>query len=209
MERIFMGQALLDGLWRGRMKISTAANLPTKHGIFTIRVVTDENQIEHVFMCKGDVTNQEDVVVRIHSECITSEVFNSLRCDCNDQLEAALNYIESEGLGVLIYLRQEGRGIGLFNKIEAYCLQDTGLDTVEANEKLGLPIDQRSYELAVEILNFLGVKSVRLLTNNPTKINALREQGIRVTESIPLMAKPNSVNFLYLETKRLKMNHMA
>src|SRR5437016_157630 len=186
------------------MKISTAANFPTKHGTFTIRVVLDDQRREHVVLCKGDVANQSKVAVRIHSECITSEVFHSLRCDCNDQLESALNYIESEGLGVLIYLRQEGRGIGLFNKIEAYSLQDGGLDTVEANERLGLPVDSRSYELAVEILNFLQVKSLRLLTNNPAKINALQEREIIVNETIPIIGQPNPINYFYLETKRLK-----
>lgn len=191
------------------MKISTAANFPTKHGTFTIRVITDDQHSEHVVICKGDVANKEYVAVRIHSECITSEVFGSLRCDCNDQLESALEYIESEGLGVLIYLKQEGRGIGLFNKIEAYSLQDTGLDTVEANEHLGLPVDSRRYELAVEIINYLQIKSIRLLTNNPEKINALRTQGIRVSETIPITGQPNPINFFYLETKRVKMHHTA
>jgi GTP cyclohydrolase II len=191
------------------MKISSAANIPTRHGTFTIRVVTDDANQEHVILCKGNVGGQEHVPIRIHSECLTSEVFNSMRCDCNDQLEAALNFFETEGQGVLIYLRQEGRGIGLFNKIEAYHLQDGGLDTIEANEMLGLPIDSRSYELAVEIINFLDVRSVRLLTNNPEKISFLQQHGVIVSECIPLRAQTNSVNYFYLETKRRKMNHMS
>jgi 3,4-dihydroxy 2-butanone 4-phosphate synthase/GTP cyclohydrolase II len=195
--------------WSALMRISTAAKFPTKHGTFTIRVATDDFHYEHVVLCKGDVANAENVAVRIHSECLTSEVFNSLRCDCNEQLESALTYIESEGKGVLIYLKQEGRGIGLFNKIEAYSLQDTGLDTVEANEQLGLPVDSRSYELAVEILNFLQVKSVRLMTNNPTKINALQAHGVQVNEVIPIVVEPNPINYFYLETKRVKMNHLV
>jgi GTP cyclohydrolase II len=189
------------------MKISPAAVFPTKHGTFKIRVATDGHSLQHVIVYKGDMPGAQDMPLRVHSECITSEVFNSLRCDCNEQLESAMNYFETEGRGVLIYLRQEGRGIGLFNKIHAYSLQDRGMDTVEANEHLGLPVDARTYELAAEIIGFLGIASIRLLTNNPDKIEALRELGIRITDAVPVRIQPNSNNVQYLETKRTKMRH--
>jgi GTP cyclohydrolase II len=189
------------------MKISPAAVFPTKHGTFKIRVATDGDFLQHVIVYKGDMPGAQNMPLRVHSECLTSEVFNSLRCDCNEQLESAMNYFETEGRGVLIYLRQEGRGIGLFNKIHAYALQDGGMDTVEANEHLGLPVDARTYELAAEIIRFLGIESVRLLTNNPVKIEALRELGIVITDSVPVRVQPNSNNIQYLETKRKKMRH--
>jgi GTP cyclohydrolase II len=191
------------------MRISPAATFPTKHGEFKIRVATEDDSLQNVVIYKGELRGQEDVPVRVHSECLTGEVFNSLRCDCNEQLEFALNYMESEGRGVLIYLRQEGRGIGLFNKIRAYALQDGGLDTVEANEHLGLPVDARTYGLAAEILRYFGIRSVRLLTNNPLKTGALRELGIEITENVPVRVEPNSCNHRYLETKKRKMNHTA
>lgn len=189
------------------MKISPAAVFPTKHGTFKIRVATDGDSLQHVIVYKGDMPGAQEMPLRVHSECITSEVFNSLRCDCNEQLESAMNYFETQGRGVLIYLRQEGRGIGLFNKIHAYALQDRGMDTIEANEHLGLPVDARTYELAAEIIRFLGIESIRLLTNNPDKIEALRELGILITDSVPVRVQPNSNNVQYLETKRNKMRH--
>ena len=144
----------------------------------------------------------------MHSECLTSEVFESLRCDCDQQLDWALDHIESRGLGMVIYLRQEGRGIGLFNKIRAYALQDTGLDTVEANQELGFPSDLRTYEVAAEILNVLGVGSINLITNNPRKVDALLKHGIEITRRIPILIEPNVHNKRYLKAKGDKLNHM-
>jgi GTP cyclohydrolase II len=176
--------------------------------MFRVRAVRDECGTEHAIVFKGALDQAEDFPVRVHSECLTGEVFNSLRCDCDQQLGAALDYFEAEGNGLLIYLRQEGRGIGLFNKIEAYSLQDTGLDTIEANHELGLSADSRSYQLAVKILGALGVRSVRLLTNNPLKIEALRLGGIAITRRVPILCAPNHHNSGYLQTKRLKMEHL-
>ena len=185
---------------------SDDAELPTNHGSFRVRAVRDQLGSEHLIVFKGDLANASGVPVRIHSECLTSEVMHSLRCDCRQQLETSLALFESEGVGVLIYLRQEGRGIGLFNKIEAYALQDAGLDTVEANAKLNLPIDSRSYRLAGIILRKLGVSSVKLLTNNPLKIESLEEQGIRIAERIPIHIESNDFNHKYLATKKDKLN---
>jgi GTP cyclohydrolase II len=189
------------------MHLSSSAALPTRHGLFRACAVRD-GSIEHAVVFKGEIEDAEDLPVRLHSECLTGEVFGSLRCDCDQQLAAALDYFEDEGRGLLIYLRQEGRGIGLFNKIEAYSLQDDGLDTVEANRKLGLSCDARSYQLAVKILRELRVKSVRLLTNNPTKIEALIESGIPISSRVPIHIPPNAHNTDYLETKKQKMAHM-
>lgn len=189
------------------MKLSAPAHLPTHQGLFKVQAILDQNQKEHIIIYKGEFTNRDDVPVRIHSECLTSEVFGSLRCDCKEQLEAALEYFEVEGQGVAIYLRQEGRGIGLFNKIEAYALQDTGLDTIEANHQLGFPADLRTYEIAVNIIKLLKIRSVRILTNNPQKIEALKEHNIKITQCIPLCIAPNPHNDGYLKVKKLRMNH--
>lgn len=189
------------------MKLSAAAHLPTNQGLFKVQAILDQNQKEHVIIYKGEFKNEEDVPVRIHSECLTSEVFGSLRCDCKEQLEAALDYFEGEGHGVVIYLRQEGRGIGLFNKIEAYALQDTGLDTIEANHQLGFPTDLRTYEIAVNIIKLLEIKSVRILTNNPQKIAALKKHNIKITQWVPLCITPNPFNDGYLKVKKQRMNH--
>lgn len=189
-----------------KLQFSSAAEFPTHHGTFKVRAIRDQAGLEHVLVFKGDLTGKHDVPVRIHSECRTSEVFHSLRCDCREQLVAALDYFESEGIGVMIYLRQEGRGIGLFNKIEAYALQDRGLDTVTANGALGFSADSRTYDVAVEVLRILGVRSVRLLTNNPRKVEAVMQHGIGV-ERIPHRFKPNSHNAAYLRTKQQKMEH--
>lgn len=190
------------------MLFSSTADLPTRHGSFRTRAVRDGNGIEHAIVFKGPIEQARDLPVRVHSECLTGEVFRSLRCDCDQQLGAALDYFEAEGRGLLIYLRQEGRGIGLFNKILAYQLQDEGLDTIEANRRLGLSSDARCYQLAVKILNELNVQSVRLLTNNPLKIQGLRQGGIEITERVPIHCPPNNHNSAYLQTKRLKMAHM-
>lgn len=189
-----------------RLQFSSVADFPTHHGKFKIQAIRDQACEEHVLVFKGDLTGKHDVPVRIHSECRTSEVFHSLRCDCSEQLDAALDYFESEGIGAMIYLRQEGRGIGLFNKIEAYAHQDRGLDTVAANGALGLAADLRTYEVAIEILRVLGVRSIRLLTNNPRKVEAVSQHQIGV-ERIPHRFKPNSHNAAYLLAKQQKMEH--
>ncbi len=185
-----------------------ATNLPTAFGEFTAvgyRSLIDEKH--HVAMVKGDVAGQEDVLVRVHSECLTGDVFHSLRCDCGEQLEAALAMIEREGEGVLLYLSQEGRGIGLLNKLRAYKLQEGGLDTVEANLKLGLPADLRDYGIGAQILGDLGLTSIRILTNNPKKIRGLEGYGLSVTDQVPIQSIPNPHNEDYLNAKRDKLGH--
>jgi 3,4-dihydroxy 2-butanone 4-phosphate synthase / GTP cyclohydrolase II len=158
-------------------------------------------------MVKGEVAGSEDVLVRVHSECLTGDVFHSLRCDCGEQLEAALATIEQEGKGVLLYLSQEGRGIGLLNKLRAYKLQEEGLDTVDANLKLGLPADLRDYGIGAQILVDLGLSSIRILTNNPKKILGLEGYGLSVTDQVPIQSVPNPHNEAYLRAKRDRMGH--
>jgi 3,4-dihydroxy 2-butanone 4-phosphate synthase/GTP cyclohydrolase II len=161
----------------------------------------------HVAMVKGDVEGQEDVLVRVHSECLTGDVFHSQRCDCGQQLESALLMIEEEGQGVLLYLSQEGRGIGLLNKLRAYKLQEEGLDTVDANLQLGLPADLRDYGIGAQILVDLGLSSIRILTNNPKKIRGLEGYGLSVSEQVPIVHAPNPHNEEYLRAKRDRMGH--
>lgn len=184
--------------------------LPTERGQFRIVVFRDRRDgKEHVAMVKGDVSGHEGVAVRIHSECLTSEVFGSLRCDCRAQLDRALDFIAQQGRGVLLYLRQEGRGIGLGNKIRAYALQqEQGLDTVEANLKLGFADDHRRYDVAGEMLRSLGVNSVDLITNNPLKIAGLVDEGIPVRRRIPSRTLTNPLNVDYLKTKRDRSGHL-
>jgi 3,4-dihydroxy 2-butanone 4-phosphate synthase/GTP cyclohydrolase II len=185
-----------------------STRLPTGFGEFTVvgyRSLVDDKH--HVAMVKGEVDGTEDVLVRVHSECLTGDVFHSLRCDCGEQLESALSMIEEEGSGVLLYLAQEGRGIGLLNKLRAYNLQDQGYDTVDANVAIGAPIEARDYDLAAHILFDLGYPEIKLLTNNPAKVEALQEEGVDVIEQLPLIVKPSSYNTRYLKTKKERMVH--
>jgi 3,4-dihydroxy 2-butanone 4-phosphate synthase/GTP cyclohydrolase II len=187
-----------------------SAALPTRFGAFTVHGYVDElTGAEHVALTMGDVSSGDDVLVRMHSECLTGDALHSLRCDCGAQRDAALARIAEEGRGVLVYLRQEGRGIGLLNKLRAYHLQDEGLDTVEANEHLGLPVDGREYGVGAQILVDLGVKRMRLLTNNPRKLAALRGFGLRSVERVPLHVGETVYNERYLRTKEQKLGHMA
>ena len=185
-----------------------STTLPTEFGEFVAvgyRSLVDEKH--HVALVKGDLEGKEDVLVRVHSECLTGDVFHSLRCDCGEQLDAALTMIEQQGLGVLLYLSQEGRGIGLLNKLRAYKLQEEGLDTVDANLSLGLPVDLRDYGIGAQILVDLGLSSIRILTNNPKKISGLSGYGLSVTDQIPIEQVPNPHNEAYLRAKREKLGH--
>jgi 3,4-dihydroxy 2-butanone 4-phosphate synthase/GTP cyclohydrolase II len=185
-----------------------SARLPIEAGEFEVvgyRSVLDDKH--HLALVKGEVAGKQDVLVRVHSECVTGDVFHSLRCDCGEQLEAALAMIEEEGEGVLLYLAQEGRGIGLLNKLRAYKLQEEGLDTVEANERLGLPVDLRDYGIGAQILVDLGLSTIRILTNNPKKIRGLEGYGLSVTGQIPIEQEPNPNNADYLRAKRDKLGH--
>jgi 3,4-dihydroxy 2-butanone 4-phosphate synthase / GTP cyclohydrolase II len=175
------------------------------------RAVVYENDVDnflHIAMIKGEIDPEEPILVRVHSECLTGDIFGSLRCDCGPQLHRAMNMMEKEGRGVLLYIRQEGRGIGLVNKIKAYALQDQGLDTVQANEKLGFKSDMRNYGIGAQILVDLGVRNMRLLTNNPKKMVGLQGYGLRIVEQVPIEIPPNEFNKCYLECKKLKMGHM-
>lgn len=187
--------------------LAASAALPTAHGPFELRAY-EVDGIEHPAMVLGDVHGGEPPLVRLHSECLTGEAFGSLRCDCGEQLDSGLAMIAKEGRGALLYLRQEGRGIGLVNKIRAYQLQDSGLDTVQANLALGLPADGRQYISAAAVLGALGITRLRLITNNPAKIVGLQTQGLEITERVPLQASPNETNTGYLRTKIDKMGHL-
>jgi 3,4-dihydroxy 2-butanone 4-phosphate synthase / GTP cyclohydrolase II len=186
----------------------TSVRLPTSYGEFTAvafrEVLSGKN---HVALVKGEVEGREDVLVRVHSECLTGDVFHSLRCDCGEQLELALRRIAAEERGVLLYMSQEGRGIGLLAKLRAYELQENGLDTVEANIQLGFPPDAREYGIGSQILADLGLTTIRILTNNPRKITGIEGFGLKVVEQLPIEVPPNLENRLYLEAKRDKLGH--
>lgn len=183
--------------------------LPTRYGDFKLIVYeTEVDSFQHLALVKGEVAGKPDVLVRVHSECFTGDVLGSLRCDCGAQLHQALRMIEKAGCGVLVYMRQEGRGIGLINKVRAYALQDQGMDTVEANVHLGFDPDPREYGLGAQILNDLGITEMRLLTNNPIKRAGIEGYGLRVTGRVPLQIPPNEINRKYLETKREKLGHL-
>jgi 3,4-dihydroxy 2-butanone 4-phosphate synthase/GTP cyclohydrolase II len=185
------------------------AKLPTKYGEFKIIAYkSDMDPDQHVALVMGNIENGEPVLVRVHSECLTGDVFDSLRCDCGEQLDHAMRMISEEKRGVLLYMRQEGRGIGIHNKICAYELQDNGMDTVEANLSLGFPADLRDYGIGAQILNDLKLNKIRLLTNNPKKVIGLEGYGLEVVETVPIIIKPNPYNKRYLETKKEKMGHI-
>jgi 3,4-dihydroxy 2-butanone 4-phosphate synthase/GTP cyclohydrolase II len=184
------------------------ARLPTPHGVFTAHVYGARDGTEHVALVMGDVRGRPDVLVRVHSECLTGDIFGSLRCDCGGQLDAALALVAQEGRGVVVYLRgQEGRGVGLTSKMHAYKLQDQGRDTVEANLDLGLPVDARTYDVGAQILTDLGVTTLRLMSNNPAKFVELEGYDLRIIGRVPLLVTPNRENIAYLRTKQLKLGH--
>jgi len=198
----------------GRLEQLAQAPLPTRHGMFQLRVFRWDDPSahpalsrEHCALIMGDVRGRRSVPVRVHSECLTGEVFSSLKCDCREQFEHAQAAIAKHGFGVILYLRQEGRGIGLANKVRAYALQAMGADTVEANELLHLPVDARTYDVAAAMLRELGVESVELMTNNPAKVDELRKLGVTVEKRLPVLIPANPFSASYLEVKRRRMRH--
>jgi len=191
------------------IEFSNTANLPTTYGDFTLISFKEAGSFhEHCLLIKGDVKDQEDVIIRIHSECLTGDIFTSLKCDCGPQLNESLRVISERGQGMIIYLRQEGRGIGLFNKVNAYALQDKGQDTVQANHSLGFETDLRDFSIVLKALDHLGIKSVNLLTNNPDKIDIFQNSEIKVNSVMPLIIEANSYNEGYLNTKKEVLNHL-
>lgn len=190
-----------------KIKYIASCRLPTEWGVFTMHGFEETDGQEHIALSMGDFSDGLPVLSRIHSECLTGDALFSQKCDCGPQLKAAMQAVQKEGRGIIVYLRQEGRGIGLLNKIRAYRLQDQGLDTVEANLKLGLPVDARDFSLAKHIYDHLGVHEIKLLTNNPEKVSTLQQAGISIVERIPLQVGENSENERYLHTKAEKLGH--
>ncbi|GAA0759121.1 bifunctional 3,4-dihydroxy-2-butanone-4-phosphate synthase/GTP cyclohydrolase II [Clostridium sartagoforme] len=191
------------------IKTEAEIKMPTKYGNFKMYGFTEKvSGKEHVALVLGDIENVNSILVRVHSECLTGDIFGSKRCDCGEQLDFALKSIKEEGIGILLYMKQEGRGIGLINKLKAYKLQEEGYDTVEANLKLGFHPDLRSYDIAASILKSLKVNNIKLITNNPKKVEGLESYGIKVSEIVPVIIRPNAENNFYLKTKKEKMNHI-
>ena len=192
-----------------KLKFIETSKLPTDIGEFTVHAFTDEKESkDHLAICMGDLLTSEPVLSRIHSQCITGESFFSMRCDCRYQLTESLKQIADIGRGVVFYLQQEGRGVGLSNKIKAYSLQDKGLDTVEANHHLGFKEDERTYENVAGMINFLAIKKLDLMTNNPKKIEALKSMGVEVSQRVPLFTSSNKYNEKYISTKVKKLGHL-
>lgn len=189
------------------IELNAKAKLPTMAGMFDIYTFKSDDKKDHAVLVRGDVMGKQDIPVRIHSECLTGDVLGSRRCDCRDQLIRSLVYLGKVEAGLLIYLRQEGRGIGLLNKIKAYSLQDEGYDTVEANLMLGLPVDKRDYTFAVDVLKYFGINTIKLMTNNPAKMDFLTKNGITISERIPIRSEPTPYDEFYLTTKRVRMGH--
>ena len=194
---------------RTRQREQSKVTIPTKHGDFLMSTfsIDQTDRMPHLVLSHGDRANWHVANVRIHSECITGDLFGSLRCECGEQLNSSLEYIKANE-GLLIYLRQEGRGIGIINKLKAYVEQDKGLDTAEANEHLGFGLDERNYDVAIQILNHYGINKINLLTNNPEKIAAFDGSGIQVVNRIPLEMEPNATNYRYLHTKKEVFGHL-
>lgn len=192
-----------------QVHLVASADLPTRHGDFRVYGFYDErDEKEHTALVRGEVSGKTDVPVRVHSQCHTGDVWGSLRCDCRDQLEAAIDYIAEAEYGAVVYMKQEGRGIGLLNKIKAYELQDLGLNTIEANHYLGYPAEARDYAVAARIIELLGIESIALLSNNPDKITKLEAEGLSITRRIPVVIPSNEHNEKYLATKRAEMGHL-
>lgn len=191
------------------VKKEAEANLPTEFGYFRIvgfrSAISDE---EFIALVKGEIKSDHATLVRIHSQCLTGDVFHSLKCDCGPQLERAMNIVQAEGHGIIVYQHQEGRGIGIINKIRAYALQDEGADTIEANLRLGFDIDHRRYDQCAEVIKLLGANRVRLMSNNPDKVRALHDAGLEIVERVPLEIKPKAPAFQYLIAKKEKMGHL-
>jgi 3,4-dihydroxy 2-butanone 4-phosphate synthase/GTP cyclohydrolase II len=197
------------GTYESLVKCAVETRLPTPFGEFRLRAYENEiDDLTHLALLMGEPEGTDDVLVRVHSACLTGDALHSLRCDCGEQLEAAMEHVAAEGEGVIVYMQQEGRGIGLLNKMKAYHLQDEGLDTVEANQRLGLAPDLRDYGIGAQILKDLGMRRVRLMTNNLTKVVGLRGFGLEITERVPIEVEPNGHNERYLKTKREKLNHV-
>ncbi|MEE9524188.1 MAG: bifunctional 3,4-dihydroxy-2-butanone-4-phosphate synthase/GTP cyclohydrolase II [Thermodesulfovibrionales bacterium] len=210
--KIITVKDLIEYRMKKELLVKRVANvtLPTEYG-GEFKAIAFENSVDshiHLALVKGDINPDDKVMVRVHSECLTGDVFGSQRCDCGDQLRKAMNKIEKEGKGVILYMRQEGRGIGLANKLKAYELQDQGLDTVEANKKLGFKDDLRDYGIGAQILVNLGIRKIRLMTNNPRKIVGLEGYGLKVVERVPVESRPRDTNIIYLKTKKKKLGHM-